>query len=75
MSSAGRDPESWGHGHGGAAGDSSRSPAGERGGQIQAGFLGEENRKKGEGQCFYSYIHSVFIEHLLCAMFSSRCWF
>uniref|UniRef100_G3SWF8 Rabphilin-3A n=1 Tax=Loxodonta africana TaxID=9785 RepID=G3SWF8_LOXAF len=30
MSSAGRDSESWDHGHGGAAGDSSRSPAGLR---------------------------------------------
>ncbi|KAM7051639.1 rabphilin-3A isoform 2-T2 [Molossus nigricans] len=37
MSSAGRDSESWGHGHGGAAGDSSRTPAGlRRANSVQA---------------------------------------
>lgn len=75
MSSAGRDSETWGHGHGGAAGDSSRSPAGEREGQIQAGFLDEENQKVWGGQCFYSCTHLAFAEHLLCAVFGSRCWF
>lgn len=68
MSSASRDSEGWGHGHGGAAGDSSRSPAGEREGQIQAGFLDEENQKEWGGEC----IHLVLIEHLLCAMFNAR---
>lgn len=77
MSSASRDSEGWGHGHGGAAGDSSRSPAGERerGGQIQAGFLDEENQNEWGGECFYSCIHSVLIEHLLCVVFNARCWF
>ncbi|CAK6440370.1 unnamed protein product [Pipistrellus nathusii] len=37
MSSASRDSEGWGHGHGGAAGDSSRSPAGlRRANSVQA---------------------------------------
>lgn len=42
MSSTSRDSENWDHGHGGAAGDSSRNPAGRRHGQIQTGFLDEE---------------------------------
>lgn len=75
MSSASRDSEGWGHGHGGAAGDSSQSPAGEREGQIWAGFLDEENQKEWGGECFYSCIHSVLTEHLLCAVFNAGCWF
>lgn len=43
MSSSSRDSESWAQGHGATAGDSSRSPAGERDGQIQAGCLAEED--------------------------------
>lgn len=34
MSTAARDSEGWDHGHGGGAGDTSRSPAGERGGHM-----------------------------------------
>ncbi|XP_030890676.1 rabphilin-3A [Leptonychotes weddellii] len=45
MSSSSRDSESWDHGHSGAASDSSRSPAGRKHGQIQTGFLDEENPK------------------------------
>lgn len=75
MSSSSRDSESWDQGHGGAAGDSSRSPAGERDGQIQTGFLDEENQREWRGQCFYSFVPSVFIEHQLCATFCFRYWF
>lgn len=46
MSSSSRDSESWDHGHGSAASDSSRSPAGDRDGQIQTRFLDEENQKE-----------------------------
>lgn len=52
MSSSGRDSDSWDQSHGMAAGDPSQSPAGERDGQIQTGFLTEENQKERGGQCF-----------------------
>ena len=57
MSSSSRDSESWDQSHGGAAGDPSRSPAGERDGQIQTGFLDEENQKEWGEQWFFSFIH------------------
>lgn len=58
MSSSSRDSEGWsqgqGQGHGGVSGDSSRSPAGETEGQIQAGFPDEENQEDGGGWYLYS---------------------
>lgn len=74
MSSSGRDTESWDQGHGTTAGDSSRSPAGEREGQIQAGCLAEASQKDWGGQCLYSSVPLVLIKHLLCAGLRSRCW-
>lgn len=73
MSSSSRDSESWEHGQGAAAGDSSRSPAGESDGQVQTGFLAEEHRKERGGHCSYSFCHQyLWREHLLRAVSGSR---
>lgn len=55
MSSSGRDSESWDQSHSGAASDPSRSPAGERDGQIQTGFLNEETQRIGEDSVLFIY--------------------